>query len=97
MTDRDEKTEAVVMYASPYCGYSMAAKRLLRTKGVEFTEIDVLFDPERRQEMVERSARHTVPQIFIGGRHVGGFDELSELDRLGELDDLLADSRRAHN
>jgi glutaredoxin 3 len=83
--------ERVLVYSSPFCGYCGAAKRLLAGKGVRFTEIDVLFDPDRRREMIERSGgRQTIPQIFIDGRHIGGFDDLSELDRRGELDPLLA-------
>jgi glutaredoxin 3 len=82
--------ERVVVYSSPFCGYCGAAKRLLTDKGAQFAEIDVLFDPARKQEMVERSGRQTVPQIFIDGRHIGGFDDLSALDSTGELDGLLA-------
>lgn len=77
------------MYASPFCGYCAAAKRLLRAKGVAFTEIDVLAEPGRRAEMIERSGRRTVPQIFIGARHIGGFDDLNALEQRGELDPLL--------
>lgn len=77
------------MYTSPFCGYCAAAKRLLSQKGADYTEIDVLMDPARRKEMVERSGRNTVPQIFIGDTHVGGFDDLSALDSRGELDALL--------
>jgi glutaredoxin 3 len=80
----------VVVYSSPFCGYCGAAKRLLTDKGAQFAEIDVLFDPARKQEMVERSGRQTVPQIFIDGRHIGGFDDLSALDSTAELDGLLA-------
>ncbi|HEY8520293.1 MAG TPA: glutaredoxin 3 [Gammaproteobacteria bacterium] len=81
---------AVVVYSSPFCGYCAAAKRLLTSKGVEFTEVDVLADPERRAEMMQRSGRRTVPQIFIGERHIGGYDDLQALDARGELDPLLA-------
>jgi glutaredoxin 3 len=80
----------VVMYSTPFCGYCAAAKRLLRSKGVEFTDIDVMFDRARRTEMTERSGRTTVPQIFIGDTHLGGFDDIDALDRAGELDGLLA-------
>jgi glutaredoxin 3 len=81
----------ILVYSSPFCGYCSAAKRLLTAKGVEFTEIDVMFDPERKLEMIQRSGgRRTVPQIFIDDRHIGGFDDLSALDRAGELDPLLA-------
>jgi glutaredoxin 3 len=79
------------IYSTPFCGYCGSAKSLLTRKGAEFTEIDVMFDPERRQEMLERSGgRRTVPQIFIDGRHIGGFDDLNALDKAGELDKLLA-------
>ena len=82
--------ERVIVYSSPFCGYCAAAKRLLTSKRAAFTEVDVMFDPERKLEMIERSGgRRTVPQIFIDGRHVGGFDDLSALDASGELDALL--------
>jgi len=81
----------IVVYSQPFCGYCSAAKRLLDDKGAAFTEIDVMAEAGRRAEMVERSGgRRTVPQIFIDGRHVGGYDDLSALDRSGELDRLLA-------
>jgi glutaredoxin 3 len=79
----------VTMYSSPFCGYCAAAKRLLDQKGVVYDEIDVVFDPDSRKQMIERSGRKTVPQIFIGETHVGGFDDLSALDSRGELDALL--------
>jgi glutaredoxin 3 len=78
----------VVVYATPLCPYCAAARALLRSKGVAFREIDVS-DGELRTEMVRRSGRDTVPQIFIGGRHVGGYDDLRRLDEQGELDALL--------
>ena len=81
---------AVEIYTTRYCPYCLAAKRLLSQKGIEFTEIDVSSDPHRRSEMVARAnGRMTVPQVFIGPTHVGGYDELSALDRAGELDPLL--------
>ncbi|HZR04063.1 MAG TPA: glutaredoxin 3 [Burkholderiales bacterium] len=82
-------TKRVVMYATGYCGYCSMAERLLRSKGVEFDKIRVDLEPERRAEMMERSRRRTVPQIFIGDVHVGGYDDLAALDRAGELDPLL--------
>jgi glutaredoxin 3 len=82
--------DRIVMYASPFCGYCGAAKRLLAGKGVEYTEIDVIAEPERRAEMMELSGRRTVPQIFIGDKHVGGYDDLKALDSTGELDELLS-------
>jgi len=73
-----------------YCPYCHAAKRLLSRRGVDFTEIDVSGDAKRRSEMVARAnGRMTVPQIFIGSTHVGGYDELSALERAGKLDSLL--------
>ena len=83
--------KAVEIYTSPTCGYCHAAKRLLASKGVTFTEVDVVRHPERRTEMVQRSnGGRTVPQIFIGGVHVGGCDDLHALDDAGKLDPLLA-------
>jgi len=82
--------KTVEIYSSPLCGYCHAAKRLLKNKGVSFSEINVLRNPAHRQEMMQRAnGRHTVPQIFIGSMHVGGFDDLSELDLMGKLDPLL--------
>ena len=78
------------MYSSAFCGYCAAAKRLLRRKGVLFTEIDVLFHRKRREEMIALSGRQTVPQIFIGGKHIGGFDDLHALETRGELDAIVA-------
>ena len=81
----------ILVYSTPFCGYCAAAKRLLTAKGAQYTEIDVMMDPERRQEMLAKSGgRRTVPQIFIDGRHIGGFDELNALDKAGGLDPLLA-------
>jgi len=80
----------IVIYTTPFCGYCAAAKRLLAKKAAEFTEIDVMMDPQRRQEMLAKSnGRRTVPQIFVDGRHIGGFDDLDALDRAGKLDELL--------
>ena len=79
------------MYASGVCPYCTMAERLLRAKGVsEIEKIRIDLDPQRRTEMMEKTGRRTVPQIYIGERHVGGFDELSALDRAGGLDPLLA-------
>ncbi|MGB0083970.1 MAG: glutaredoxin 3 [Rhodomicrobiaceae bacterium] len=81
----------VTIYTTMFCSYCTSAKRLLAKKGVTFTEIDVTMDPARRQEMTQRAGgRWTVPQIFIGSRHVGGSDELHALEANGELDALLA-------
>ncbi|CUH42942.1 glutaredoxin 3 [Ruegeria atlantica] len=81
----------VEIYTSPLCGFCHAAKRLLKQKGVEFKEVDVLMHPKRKPEMIKRAGgKRTVPQIFIGAQHVGGCDELYELERQGKLDRLLA-------
>ena len=81
----------IEIYTTRYCGYCQSAKALLSRKGVAFSEIDVTGDHEERSRMVERAnGRMTVPQIFIGSTHVGGFDDLYDLDRAGELDPLLA-------
>lgn len=80
----------VVMYATAVCPYCVNAERLLRNKGVtEIEKIRVDLDPQCRVEMMERSGRRTVPQIWIGERHVGGFDDLRALDQAGQLDALL--------
>jgi len=83
-------SKRVTMYATGYCPYCTMAERLLRAKGVEIDKIRVDLEPERRQEMMERTQRRTVPQIYVGDVHVGGYDDLSALDRAGELDPLLA-------
>jgi glutaredoxin 3 len=81
----------VTIYTTPFCPYCHSAKALLRRKNVEFSEVDVSFDPQERQRMmVKTHGRRTVPQIFIGETHVGGSDELHALDRQGKLDPLLA-------
>jgi glutaredoxin 3 len=81
----------VEIYTTRTCGYCSAAKSLLKRKGVPFTEFDVTGDPEGRSKMVERArGRMTVPQIFVGATHVGGFDDLYALDHAGKLDPLLA-------
>jgi len=81
----------VEIYTSPTCGFCHAAKRLLTQKGVSFQEVDVVRHPDRRPEMVKRAnGGRTVPQIFIGGVHVGGCDDLYALDGAGKLDPMLA-------
>jgi glutaredoxin 3 len=81
----------VLMYCTATCPYCRSAERLLERKGVaDLERVRVDLEPGRRAEMIERSGRRTVPQIWIGARHVGGCDELYELDACGELDRLLA-------
>ncbi|HYE51754.1 MAG TPA: glutaredoxin 3 [Azospirillaceae bacterium] len=80
----------VEIYTSPFCPYCHRAKRLLDDKGVAYEEIDVMANPRRRPEMVERAGgRTTVPQVFIDGRALGGCDDIHALDRAGKLDPLL--------
>ena len=80
----------VLMYTTATCPYCIHAERLLASKGVtEVEKVRVDLDPQRRVEMMERSGRRTVPQIWIGERHVGGFDDLRALDQAGQLDALL--------
>ena len=82
----------IILYTTPSCGDCRAVKHLLTKKGATFTEIDVSEDFKRRQEMIARAfGRRTVPQIFINGSHVGGYDELAELEREAKLDALLAE------
>ena len=80
----------VVLYTTQWCPFCVRAKALLQHKGVRFEEIDVSGDDALRLRMVEESGRRTVPQVFINGSPIGGFEELAALDRDGELDRLLA-------
>jgi glutaredoxin 3 len=83
-------TAPVLMYCTEYCPYCQRAEKLLRARGVETIEkIRIDLEPGRRAEMIDRTGRRTVPQIYIGATHVGGFDDLSELDAAGELAALL--------
>jgi glutaredoxin 3 len=81
----------IVMYCTAVCPYCVAAERLLKSKGVEYIEkIRIDLEPARQTEMMERTGRRTVPQIYIGDTHVGGFDDMSALDAADKLDPLLA-------
>jgi glutaredoxin 3 len=83
--------QLVEIYTTPICGFCHAAKRLLQTKGVNFSEIDVMRDPSRKPEMIQRAnGGRTVPQIFVGEKHVGGCDDLFALEQAGKLDAMLA-------
>ncbi|MEE4278606.1 MAG: glutaredoxin 3 [Halieaceae bacterium] len=84
---------SVTMYSTRFCPYCVAARRLLSDKGVDFEDISVDGDPELRRTMSERAGQRTVPQIWIGERHIGGFTDLAALDSRGELDGLLAEAR----
>lgn len=82
----------VVMYSTAVCPFCLRAEHLLKARGVtEIDKVRVDLDPQRRQEMIERTAKRTVPQIYIGETYVGGFDELTALDHSGKLSHLLAD------
>ena len=82
-------TPSILMYATQSCPFCVAARSLLQSKGVDWMEILIDIEPDKRSEMMAKSGRHTVPQIFIGEQHVGGFDDLNALDRAGKLDPLL--------
>lgn len=77
------------MYTTAVCPYCLMAERLLRSKGVDIEKVRVDLEPQRRMEMMEKTGRRTVPQIYVGETHVGGYDELAALDRAGKLDPLL--------
>jgi len=79
----------VVMYTTQWCGYCAAARELLRSKGVEFEDIGIDTDRDRRQEMIEKSGAKTVPQIFINDESIGGYTELAALEAQEQLDNLL--------
>jgi glutaredoxin 3 len=79
----------VLMYCTAACPFCQSAERLLVEKGVRIEKVRVDLEPERRGEMVQKSGRYTVPQIWIGARHIGGCDDLYALDRKGGLDPLL--------
>ena len=83
-------TQAVLMYTTAVCPYCIRAKQLLAARGVtQIEEVRVDLEPERREEMMQRTGRRTVPQIYIGDTHVGGFDDLARLDHAGKLMELL--------
>jgi glutaredoxin 3 len=82
----------VIVYRTQFCPYCVRAKSLLESKGVAFTEVDVSDDPGKRKWLLDATRQRTVPQVFINGKPVGGFDDLARLNRSGELDRLLAES-----
>jgi glutaredoxin 3 len=87
---KEARMKPVEIYTSPLCGYCHAAKRLLDQKGVTYSEVNVLEEPERKAEMIQRAnGGRTVPQIFFGDTHVGGCDDLYALEEAGKLDPLL--------
>lgn len=81
---------AVTMYTTQFCPYCVRARNLLDRKGIAYQDIAVDHDPQLRREMMTRSGRNTVPQIWIGEQHIGGCDEMMSLERQGHLDELLA-------
>lgn len=83
-------TVDVFLYTTRFCPYCIRARELLDSKQVRYTDIAVDGAPEKRREMMERSGRYTVPQIWIGEQHVGGYDDLALLERQGSLDKLLS-------
>jgi glutaredoxin 3 len=87
---KEDKMQSVTLYTKPTCPFCVAAKRLLDSKGVEYTNIDITGNDSLRAEMMQKAGgSHTVPQIFIGDTHVGGCDELHGLERSAKLDGLL--------
>jgi glutaredoxin 3 len=88
---------AVTLYTTQWCPYCIRAKQLLDRKGVAYREIGVDGNAELRRKMMALSGRHTVPQIWIGARHIGGCDELYDLERRGELDDALRAAQTEDN
>jgi glutaredoxin 3 len=83
--------QKIEIYTKPTCGYCHMAKRVLSAKNAAFAEVNITAQPEKRAEMIQRAkGASTVPQIFIGGRHIGGCDDLMALDRAGKLDALLS-------
>ncbi|MFQ5636172.1 MAG: glutaredoxin 3 [Gammaproteobacteria bacterium] len=89
MNSAGDRGPKVTLYTQVFCGYCSAARNLLKSKGVDFEDIDVTLKANRRSEMIQRSGRRTVPQIFVGDEHIGGYDDLAALDRDGRLDKLL--------
>ncbi len=85
----------IVMYTTSWCGYCQRAKGLLSQKGQTWTEIDIEEQPDQRAVMIDRAQRSSVPQIFIGDLHVGGYDDMAALERQGKLDELLGGEREA--
>jgi glutaredoxin 3 len=85
----NEAMATVIMYSTAYCPYCTRARHLLEKKGVNYTEIRIDDEPARREEMIAKSGRHTVPQLFINGLHIGGCDDMYALEAQGQLDELL--------
>lgn len=89
--DAQERAQPpITLYTSAICGYCTAAKAFLRSRGLEWNEVRIDLDPSERERMVARTGRTTVPQIFVGDVHVGGYDDMMALHRAGKLEALLA-------
>ena len=86
----EPSTVPITVYTSAMCGYCVAAKNFLRSKGLQWTEVRIDQDPAERERMLARARRTSVPQIFIGETHVGGYDDMMALHRAGKLDALLS-------
>jgi len=86
----EQATPEITLYTSAVCGFCVAAKNFLRSKGLEWTEVRIDLDPAERERMVERARRTSVPQIFVGDVHVGGYDDMMALHRAGGFEPLLA-------
>ncbi len=84
----------VLIYSTAMCPYCVAAKNYLTNKGIGYTEVRIDMDPARRQEMLSRARRTSVPQIFVGEIHIGGYDDMVAMDRAGELQPLLSGAGR---
>ncbi len=85
----ETKKNEILVYSTLICPYCIAAKRLLKSKHLDYQEIRVDKDPQKRKDMIERSGRTSVPQIFINTQHIGGFDDLNAINKSGELDQIL--------
>lgn len=83
--------KAIVMYSRAACPFCVAARNLLKSKDAVWTEVSLDAEPDKRAEMISRTGRKTVPQIFIGDLHVGGFDDLNALEQAGDLDQILSE------
>lgn len=86
----EPSTPEIILYTSAVCGYCVAAKNFLKSKGLQWREVRIDSDPAEREKMLARARRSSVPQIFVGETHVGGYDDLMALHRAGKLDALLA-------
>lgn len=90
----DDVSTAVLIYTTPFCGYCRAALMLLKERDIEHTQVDVSGQPEARRFLLQVTRQRTVPQIFVGGRSIGGYTELATLDRSGQLDRMMASAGR---